>query len=133
MKHMKSAHHKGKKNWIAGAIKHPGALRRELGVKAGSKIPKSRIQSAAKSGNTTLARRAQLALNLSKMHHKMPEGAADHMKHAEMHEKMAKHHKELAKHYKHMKSEEMPEHKAMAMYGLDGHKSAKATAIKGLI
>jgi len=36
------------KNWIAGAIKKPGALRKELGVKAGNKIPSAKLAAAAK-------------------------------------------------------------------------------------
>ena len=34
------------KNWIAGAIKKPGALRKELGVKAGEKIPAKKLNAA---------------------------------------------------------------------------------------
>jgi hypothetical protein len=55
-------------HWIKGAIKHPGALHRELGVPQGKKIPRSKILKAAKSGGT-LGRRARLAETLSKMHH----------------------------------------------------------------
>lgn len=53
-----------KKRWIKGAIKHPGALHRQLGVKAGEKIPKSKIAAAAKKGGT-LGRRARLAQTLA--------------------------------------------------------------------
>lgn len=56
-------------NWIKGAIKHPGALHRELGVPQGKKIPKSKIEKAAKSGGK-LGQRARLAETLGKMHHK---------------------------------------------------------------
>lgn len=55
--------------WIKGAIKHPGALHRELGVKQGEKIPKARIEKAAHSDNPKLAKRARLAETLEKMHH----------------------------------------------------------------
>lgn len=55
-------------HWIAGAIKHPGALHRELGVPEGHKIPKSKISKAAKSGGK-LGERARLAETLSHMHH----------------------------------------------------------------
>ena len=55
------------KNWIAGAIKHPGALRKTLGVKKGSKIPAKKLASAAKKGGT-MGRRARLAETLRKMH-----------------------------------------------------------------
>ena len=36
------------KNWIAGAVKKPGALRKELGVKKGAKIPAKKLAAAAK-------------------------------------------------------------------------------------
>lgn len=60
---------KKKKNWIAGAIKHPGALHRELGVKQGTKIPAKRLAAAAKKGGK-LGRRARLAQTLKGLHHK---------------------------------------------------------------
>jgi len=56
------------KHWIAGAIKHPGALHKELGVPEGTKIPKSKLTKAASAGGK-LGRRARLAETLSKMHH----------------------------------------------------------------
>ena len=31
-------------NWIAGAIKHKGALKKELGVKKGEKISKEELE-----------------------------------------------------------------------------------------
>ena len=34
--------------WIQGAIKKPGALRKELGVKAGQKIPAKKLAAAWK-------------------------------------------------------------------------------------
>lgn len=55
------------KNWIKGAIKHPGALHRDLGVPEGKKIPPGKIAAAAKAGGT-LGRRARLAQTLGKMH-----------------------------------------------------------------
>lgn len=54
-------------NWIGGAIKHPGALHRELGVPQGQKIPHAKIVEAAHSDNPKLAARARLAETLSKM------------------------------------------------------------------
>lgn len=33
-------------NWIKGAIKHPGALHRQLGVPQGEKIPSSKMKAA---------------------------------------------------------------------------------------
>jgi len=55
--------------WIKGAIKHPGALHKELGIKQGKKIPAKRLAKAAKAGGK-LGRRARLARTLRKMHHK---------------------------------------------------------------
>lgn len=52
-----------KKNWIAGAIKHPGALHKELGVPAGKKIPEGKLAAAAKKPGTE-GRRARLAETL---------------------------------------------------------------------
>ena len=54
------------KNWIAGAIKKPGALRSELGVKAGQKIPAKKLEAAAKKPGK-LGQRARLAKTLSKL------------------------------------------------------------------
>ena len=51
------------KNWIAGAIKHPGALHKELGVPAGQKIPAKKLASAAKAPGK-LGKRARLAQTL---------------------------------------------------------------------
>lgn len=59
-----------KKNWIAGAIKKPGALHKELHVKAGEKIPAKKLEKAEHSKNPTLRKRANLAKTLGKMHHK---------------------------------------------------------------
>jgi len=51
------------KNWIAGAIKKPGALRKELGVKAGEKIPAKKLTAAAKKTGK-VGQRARLAETL---------------------------------------------------------------------
>jgi hypothetical protein len=56
------------KHWIQGAIKHPGALHKELGVPEGKKIPKSKLEHAASAGGK-LGQRARLAETLSHMHH----------------------------------------------------------------
>jgi hypothetical protein len=53
--------HDGK--WIQGAIKHPGALHKELGVPAGEKIPAKKLAKAAKKGGVE-GRRARLAQTL---------------------------------------------------------------------
>lgn len=63
-RHMKD----GGKNWIAGAIKHPGALHQALHVPAGEKIPAKKLNKAAHSDNPTMRRRAALAKTLGKMH-----------------------------------------------------------------
>lgn len=56
------------KNWISKAIKHPGALRKKLGVKEGKNIPAAKLAKAAKSKNPTTRRQAVLAKTLKKMH-----------------------------------------------------------------
>jgi len=57
------------KNWIAGAIEHPGALHRELHVPEGEKIPARKLEKAAHSDNPKEARRARLAETLRGFHH----------------------------------------------------------------
>ena len=54
------------KHWIAGAIKKPGALRKELGVKAGEKIPAKKLNAAAKKPGIE-GKRARLAKTLRGM------------------------------------------------------------------
>ena len=54
------------KKWIAGAIKHPGALHRDLGVAKGKTIPRGKLQAAANRGGT-VGRRARMAMTLRKM------------------------------------------------------------------
>jgi hypothetical protein len=55
-----------KKNWIQSAIKKPGALRKSLGIKKGEKIPKNKLNAAAKKKGK-LGQRARLAKTLGKM------------------------------------------------------------------
>lgn len=62
------------KKWIAGAIKHPGALRRtavRMCGKQGARISQqcmAHMRAVAKrTGNTTLARRVALARTLTKL------------------------------------------------------------------
>ena len=50
-------------HWIQKAIKHPGALHKELGVAQGKKIPAKKLNAAAKKGGTE-GRRARLAKTL---------------------------------------------------------------------
>ena len=53
-----------KEHWIAGAIKHPGALHKELGVPKGQKIPESKLKVAEHSKNPKERERANLAKTL---------------------------------------------------------------------
>jgi hypothetical protein len=53
----------GSTNWIQGAIKKPGSLRKSLGVKKGEKIPAKKLAAAAKKPGK-LGRRARLAQTL---------------------------------------------------------------------
>ena len=55
------------KNWIAGAIKHPGALHKELHVPIGKKIPAKKMAKAAKSSNPKIRKQVTLARTLSGM------------------------------------------------------------------
>lgn len=52
-----------KKNWIAGVIKHPGALHEELHVPKGKKIPQAKLEKAAKKKGVE-GKRARLAETL---------------------------------------------------------------------
>jgi len=53
----------GSANWIKGAIKHPGSLRKSLHVKEGQKIPAKKLEAAShKSGK--MGQRARLAKTL---------------------------------------------------------------------
>lgn len=56
------------KKWISGAIKHPGALHRDLGVPEGKKIPAKKLAAARHSKNPTIRRRANLARTLGGFH-----------------------------------------------------------------
>ena len=51
------------KNWIAGAIKKPGALHKQMGVPADKPIPAKRLAAAADKGGK-LGQRARLAQTL---------------------------------------------------------------------
>jgi hypothetical protein len=55
--------------WISSAIKHPGALREELHVKKGKKIPKKKLEKAAEKPGVE-GKRARLAETLSKLRKK---------------------------------------------------------------
>ncbi len=53
-------------NWIKGAIKQPGALRKTMGIKKGEKIPAAQLAKAAKMPGKT-GQRARLAQTLKKL------------------------------------------------------------------
>jgi len=54
------------KNWIASAIKKPGALRESLGIKKGETIPAAKLEAASKKPGK-MCQRARLAQTLKKM------------------------------------------------------------------
>lgn len=58
------------KKWIQGAIKHKGALHRELGVPEGKKIPAKKLAKAEHSKSAKIRKQAALAKTLSKMRKK---------------------------------------------------------------
>lgn len=59
----------GGKNWIASAVgKNPGALHRALHVPQGDKIPAVKLTKATQSSNPRVAKEANLAKTLGKMH-----------------------------------------------------------------
>lgn len=56
------------RNFIAGAIKHPGALHRDLGVPQGKRIPAALLREAAKRPGV-VGRRARFAETLKGLNH----------------------------------------------------------------
>lgn len=66
------------RKFIRKAIKKPGALHKELHVPAGKKIPKAKLEAAAKKGSTKEARRARLALTLRKINQKRSRRSRSH-------------------------------------------------------
>lgn len=63
-------------NWIAGAVKHPGALHKELHVPQGEKIPAKKLNAAAAKGGKE-GERARLAKTLKGLPHKAAGGSLD--------------------------------------------------------
>lgn len=57
-----------KEHWIQKAIKHPGALHRQLHVPAGEKIPAAKLSKASHSKNPLLRKRVALARTLKSLH-----------------------------------------------------------------
>lgn len=58
-----------KKHFIKDAIKHPGALRKELGAKDGKPIPAKKLEKAADKGGK-LGARARFAEQLKRFNKK---------------------------------------------------------------
>jgi hypothetical protein len=59
-----------KKQWIAGAIKNPGSLRKALKVPGGKNIPEKKLEKAEHSKNPSLRKKAVLAETLKGFHKK---------------------------------------------------------------
>lgn len=59
-----------KKDWIADAIKNPGALHKKLNVPQGQSIPADKLEKASQSDNPTTKRQANLAKTLKKINRK---------------------------------------------------------------
>lgn len=57
------------KHWIAGAVKHPGALRAATHTPEDKLITAKKLMKAAHSKNPKLAAQARLAETLHKLHH----------------------------------------------------------------
>ena len=55
-------------DWISGAIKKPGSLRKTLHAKKGEPIPEAKLKKAEHSKNPKTAKRARLAETLKKLH-----------------------------------------------------------------
>lgn len=64
--------------WMSGAVKHPGALHRTLGVPAGQKIPAAKLERAEHSPNPLTRKRASLAETFRNAHHADGQRAAHH-------------------------------------------------------
>ena len=56
------------KNWIAGATENKGGLHRSLGVPEGQKIPAKKLAAAKHSDDPKIAKQANLAATLKKLH-----------------------------------------------------------------
>lgn len=54
--------------WIQGAIKHPGALHRELHVPEGQRIPASKMEKAEHSKDPHIRKQVALAETLERFH-----------------------------------------------------------------
>ena len=63
---MKMARRDEDKDWMKGAVKHPGALHRALDVPEGKKIPEKKLEKAENSKNPKIRKEAQLAETFAK-------------------------------------------------------------------
>jgi hypothetical protein len=61
---------RAKKDWIAGAVEHPGSVRASLHVPKGEKIPAKKLTKALHSKNPLLRKRANLAKTFKSFHKK---------------------------------------------------------------
>lgn len=52
--------------WMKNAVKHPGALHRNLGVPQGQKIPAKKLAAAENSSSQTIRKEASLAETFKK-------------------------------------------------------------------
>ena len=68
---VKSAKATHKAKWIKDAVKHKGALHKELGIPQGEKIPAKTLNAAAKAPGK-LGLRARLAKTLNGIRHHLP-------------------------------------------------------------
>jgi hypothetical protein len=55
-------------NWIKSATQNKGGLHRSLGIPEGEKIPAKALASAKHSDNPKIAKQANLAATLKKLH-----------------------------------------------------------------
>lgn len=62
--HAKKGRKSNPSKWISKAIKKPGALHKQLDIPEGQKIPMRELRKASKSSDSTLAKRANLAITM---------------------------------------------------------------------
>lgn len=89
--------------FIKKAIKHPGALHKQLHVPKGKKIPEKKLEKAEHSKNPKLKRRAILARTLKGMHkgkHKKHGKEMSHVPNEYIEERGKKMRDRTHKHYK---------------------------------
>ena len=92
------------KKWIQKAIKHPGALHKQLGVPEGEKIPAGKLEAAAEKGGK-LGKRARLAQTLKGLNKEEVE-VVDEAQHAR--ENPEDHDKEEKRKYEPVRGERTP-------------------------